>query len=118
MRQAMVPFGRRWAFRQDGRRTALAIGFGSRPGVGPGWMMSLGALLHSTMAAGPMLKAHGAGSPAPCTCARSTRPHWWYLSAATLTVTIVVSAAGRAWAGSRWPREKSTCPVIAAAGLT
>src|SRR5690348_9272632 len=45
----------------DGRRTATAIGYGSRPGDGPGWKTNPGASLHFTTAAGPKSAEAGAG---------------------------------------------------------
>src|SRR5271169_1806637 len=49
------------ASHSDGRRIATDIGHGSLRGDGRGWKMSLGALLHFTMGAGPRLAEAGAG---------------------------------------------------------
>src|ERR1700687_2842881 len=57
-----------------GRPTAPVPGAGSAHGAGPGWTMSLGALLPITMAAGPMLAAAGDGALDQFTLSQSMGP--------------------------------------------
>src|ERR1700722_9031572 len=58
-------FGFQIALTPDGRRIAMGIGPGSRPGDGPGWKTNPGALLHFIMAGGPKSMGVSAGFRAP-----------------------------------------------------
>src|SRR5713226_5734919 len=63
MNRNTAMFGTRVKLRPVGLPTAMAIGTGSAPGAGPGWTIRLGALLRTTMVAGTISLAGGAGAP-------------------------------------------------------
>ena len=81
--------------RRDGRLTTTVTGFIRIRGDGPGLTTSLGDLLRSTMAAGFMRVADGAGLQARFMCVRGTHRQWWPGSAAELAL----ASAGVRWAG-------------------
>ena len=65
-------------YRQDGRLIARAIGPGSIPGDGLGWMTSLGDTLPFTMDVGVRLKAAGDGYRVQWKSRQYMRPLWSY----------------------------------------
>src|SRR5216684_1783903 len=80
--------------------TATAIGTGSALGVGPGLTIRLGALPLTTMAAGTISQAAGAGARARSLVLRSTALPLWVSSAAAGASAPVLAGAA-ASAGSR-----------------
>src|ERR1035438_450964 len=90
---------------QDGLRIALAIGLGWGRGVGRGWKMNLGDLLHSTTGGGHWLAADGCGFLDGAWCGLSPRQRGWpgWVAGRDL---ISRSRLEQEWDGSRWPREK------------
>src|SRR5712691_10642542 len=83
-----------------GLLTAMAIGTGSALGVGLGLTIRLGALPRTTMAAGTISRAAGAGARARSLVLRSTALPLWASSAAAGASTPVLAGAA-ASAGSR-----------------
>ena len=68
----MALFGIPRKLHLDGLLTATAIGAMSLLGVGLGWTMRLGALLHFIMAAGVTSEAGGVGTPVQEWASQST----------------------------------------------
>jgi hypothetical protein len=75
----MVRYGTRVRWKLAGLLIAMGIGTGLARGAGPGWIMRLGALLHSTMGAGRSSAAPGAGALVRSMRGRSTDQRLWDL---------------------------------------
>src|SRR5580692_5744656 len=106
----------RWT--RDGRPIATDIGPGSSLGDGVGSIRRPGALRRLIMAAGPMWVAVGVGYldlsrsyPAEPRWPLSTRQRW-SLSSAAVAGALRCLLAVLPWAGLRWDRERSMCPLI------
>src|SRR5262249_50574908 len=99
--QLMVMSGCRAVSTQVGHRIAMATGFGSILGDGPGLRMSLGAMLRSTTDAGSTTITIGDGRPDRSMFARITLPHWSRGSEDQDGAWALVSVAATAMAGAR-----------------
>src|SRR5436305_796582 len=103
----MAGCGRRAPLRWAGHHIVSVIGFGFRPGAGPGLTMPLGASLRSTMAGEFTPAAIGAGYRGRSMCARVMRLRWWHGLAAPTGASefrVVV------WDGSRLAMANLTFP--------
>src|SRR5712671_1612012 len=112
--RSTVMCGIRTRWTSVGHPTATATGIGSAPGAGPGLTMLLGALLPSTMAAGPWWAALGVGARDRCSHVHSTDRHLSALSAGELA-SALVAASVAASVGSRWASANRSIPGITTA---